>query len=495
MITAPTNVSFAAQGMAGVADATTADRHSARDAALRDLHDRLNRTEQAAQVSGAALDLLDKLARAGGLRHACQTLVSELQEFFACQRAAFGLRRPNRRNCRLAAISGLAQFDARSDFVRAVESAMNECVLRGATTIWPAGSDADRHALLAHQRLASLSGSDRITTVPLRGAAGEIVGTILLFDTAPEDYPSDVQPLLKVCERQLGQWIELVRRAEAGPIAGRFGAARRFLRVRAGKAALAVAALLAAALTLPLPYKIKCDCQVQPVTRRFVAAPFEGRLEKSFVKQGDVVRQGQELARMDGREIRWELAGLVAEHNRASKQRDAAMAAGKVADAQAAKLDMERCHLKIQLLEHRTENLEVRSPIDGIVIGGDLERAEGAPLTIGQTLFEVAPLEEMLVEVAIPEDEISSVAEGLDVSVRLDAYPGRDWHATLSKIHPRAEIRQSQNVFVAELQLQNNDRSLRPGMSGRARIVGPRRSLAWNLFHKPADWLARTLAW
>jgi RND family efflux transporter MFP subunit len=486
-------VSFVAQGWTDAANSASGDRHAADGSSSSDLHGRLDRAEYEAQFSAAVLELIDRLVQADDMQHAGLSLVSELQNYFGCQRVAFGLCQKKEWNCRLIALSGLGQFDPRSEFVRAVESALDECVLLGAATVWPAASDEKRQGTLAHQKLASLAHAEKVIGVPLRSTKEEIIGVLLFLGSGQLDRPAGFRAFLHVCERQLGKWIELVRRAQPGPLSRQMQRARQRAKTWQGKAVMAAAVLAAAVLAMPLPYKIKCDCQVQPFTRRFVVAPFEGRLEKSLVKQGEVVTQGQILARMDAREMRWELAGLVAERSRAAKQRDAAMATQKVADAQAAKLEMERLDLKIQLLEHRAENLEVRSPIDGIVISGDLERAEGAPLTVGQTLFEVAPLDQMVVELAVPEDDISYVREELDVAVRLDAYPGRTWTAPITKIHPRAEIRQSQNSFIAELHLDNSDEVLRPGMNGRAKIVGPRRALAWNLFHKAADWLARKL--
>jgi RND family efflux transporter MFP subunit len=226
-----------------------------------------------------------------------------------------------------------------------------------------------------------------------------------------------------------------------------------------------------------------------------VVAPFEGRLEKALVAPGDVVSAGDVVARMDGREIRWELAGLESELNAASKKRDSALALQNAAAAQLAKLDMERLELKIRLLEHRAENLEVKSPIGGIVTSGDLEKAEGAPVTTGATLFEIAPLDRMIAEVAVPEAEIAHVRTGQAVRIRLDAYPRRNWIATLDRIQPRAEIRDRANVFVAELTLDNSDELLRPGMKGHAEITGPRRSLAWILFHKAWESVALALGW
>jgi multidrug resistance efflux pump len=65
--------------------------------------------------------------------------------------------------------------------------------------------------------------------------------------------------------------------------------------------------------------------------------------------------------------------------------------------------------------------LDIKSPIDGVVISGDLKRAEGAPVAIGQTLYEIAPLDRMVAEVAIPDDEISRVRLAQSVTINLDA--------------------------------------------------------------------------
>jgi biotin carboxyl carrier protein len=493
MNTAMPHAGFATQEWAGLAaDSQLGDR-STQAAELAKLQEKLHAAERETRTLAAVLELLTKLEQSRDLRHACFTLVSELRGFLECDRVALGLCAGRQRSCRLMAASGMPQFDARSEFARAVEAAMGECLMRDALTIWPAADDSERHGTLAHQRLCSVTGIANAYSLPLRTEAAGRVGVLLFLGRERLGECSNIRPFVRICEARLGHSLDLIRRAEPGRLARMV---RTLVRDRTKcqlKAAVVAAALAFAGLSLPMPYKIGCACQVQPVTRRFVAAPFDGTLEKSLVKQGDVVAPGQVLARMDGREIRWELAGLVAERNRAGKQRDSALATHRVADAQAAKLDMDRLGLKIQLLEHRTENLEVKSPIDGVVISGDLDKAEGAPLSIGQTLFEIAPLERMVVDVEVPEEEISHVAERSGASVRLDAYPGRTWNATIAKIHPRSEIRDARNVFVAELNIENPDGLLRPGMNGRAKITGPRRALAWNLFHKPIDWLARTV--
>lgn len=238
------------------------------------------------------------------------------------------------------------------------------------------------------------------------------------------------------------------------------------------------------ALVTPVPYAVTCDCELQPVIRRFVAAPFEGALEKAFVEVGESVSVGQLLARMDGKEIRWEQAGNAAELERAAKERDAHLADQKFGEAQLAKLQMERLSLTTELLEHRSQNLEIRSPIDGIVVSGELKRAEGVRLSMGQSLFEVAPLDQLLVEVEIPEAELAYVPADAAASIRLEAFPGQKLEGSLRRICPRAELRRKQQVFVGEILLPNESGAFRPGMRGRVSIPAGRATLGWRLFHR-----------
>jgi multidrug efflux pump subunit AcrA (membrane-fusion protein) len=164
-----------------------------------------------------------------------------------------------------------------------------------------------------------------------------------------------------------------------------------------------------------------------------------------------------------------------------------------VAAAQIDQLELERLAHKRQLLARRIENLDIKSPIGGLVLTGDLDRSEGVPLTVGQPLYEIAPLDRMFAEIEIPDDEIEHVVEGQRVYVRLDALPGSALEGTLTELHPRSETRNGANVFIAEVMLDNPGEVLRPGMKGTAKIVTARRSLAWILFHRPWNWLASLL--
>lgn len=246
---------------------------------------------------------------------------------------------------------------------------------------------------------------------------------------------------------------------------------------------------------IPWQHCVSCDVTCEPATRRFVVAPFEGKLLRSLVGPGDPVEVDQVLAILDGGDLRSQIASLQAKIDQAVQRHSAALATGDGSQSQLQRLEIQHLRSEIELLQSRQRNLEIRSPIAGIVVSGDLQRAEGIPLQVGESLFEIAPLDRLIAEIAIPESDVCNVQTGMATSIRLDAIAGSQHHATLTQIHPRSEIRDQDSVFVAEAFIENQDLALRPGMHGTARIHAGYRSIAWLLCHRPYNALRGLIGW
>jgi RND family efflux transporter MFP subunit len=246
---------------------------------------------------------------------------------------------------------------------------------------------------------------------------------------------------------------------------------------------------------MPVPYSIKCPCVIEPLQRRHVVAPFDGILAESLVKPGTEVQLGDVLARLEPQEMQWRRGEVDAKQKQAAKRRDAAQAARKLGEAQIAVLEMEKLQAELDQLDDRLQHLEIRSPTNGVVAAGDLQKGIGAPVKIGQSLFEIAPLESLLIELAVPQGEIAWLDEDATVHVRLDSFPSHPLVSKLMAVHPRAECRDAQTVFIAEAPLENEDQRLRPGMSGRGKIDAGWQPLGWVLFHRPWSLFWRTVSW
>ncbi len=448
-------------------------------------HDAFDRTEEFAQQLIELLDLILAVELSGDPRQAHQRLAAQMSAYLDVDFVVVGVRDGHSEACRVAASNGNDDWELDGALTEIIEAAMDEAVLRDALTVCPPPDNQRQHAALAHQNLRTATGAAMVVSHPFRDGEGRVIGVLLAVAVEPPSEPHSVVRFMEMTAHRIGPCLDTCQPHPRPHVAQKIASVWNRLTARRKKTLAVAALVLLAILVFPVPYKVRCNCELQPALRRFVAAPFDGTLERNLVEMGDVVREGDVLARLDGREIRWELAGVTAEYERAAKDRDAAMAKQDTAAAQKAKLAMQRLELQRRLLEHRGETLNVVSPIAGLVIESALDDAAGAPLEVGQVLFEVAPLANMKFEIDIPEKEISRVESGMPVTVRLEAFPRRTWHGWIERVHPRAEIRRDESVFVAEATFENADGLLRPGMKGRAAVAGRRGPLVWNVCR---DW-------
>lgn len=250
---------------------------------------------------------------------------------------------------------------------------------------------------------------------------------------------------------------------------------------------LAASVLLGVLAIWPVHYRVACNAVVETSEQRLVSTPFEATLQATNVKPGDTVTKGEVLLVLDGRPLRLEREAVLAEAQQAAKEQDVALASGRVAEAQQSGLKKQQLQRRYDLLTDRLNRLEVISPIDGVVVSGDLEKYVGSVLERGKTLMEIAPMDRMVIEVEIPEHEIGYIDQGADARIKIDAVGGKSIDATIENIYPAAELRDDQNVFVGRIPLPNQNLQLKPGMRGDAVAYGPLRPWIWSWIRSPVE--------
>jgi hypothetical protein len=266
--------------------------------------------------------------------------------------------------------------------------------------------------------------------------------------------------------------------------------------VRRWRRWMAVAALsLGGVAAFPMPYMMYCNCELVTTDRRYAVAPYKGTLKDVFVTPGQVVSPGHLLATMDDRELRIEVAGKQAAFDREQNQIKVSRAAGDFAKARISELEAARINSEVTLLNHHLSNREIRSPIAGTIVQGDLAELSGAPVEVGSNLFEVAGLDEMLVQIEIPEYQYRYSTVGQEVGLHLEAFPYETYVGVIERLHPRATTRDTRNVFLAEIRIPNPAGQLRPGMKGQARVRGDAYPLAWKWLHHPYEKTRQFLGW
>jgi len=274
--------------------------------------------------------------------------------------------------CRLLTISGSPEFDKSSKSVETLETAMSETVQRNNTNCWSAGDSKTNIHSIPLKSLCEQQNAKSALIVPLICSDNETTGAICAIDIATDR-------------------IEISRRlleAAAMPLANSLAASQhrtgitqswkpaisKLLRGRTGLLTLMTGVALTLIMFLQWPYPVTCECQIEPVMRRFVVATFKGTLETMLVEPGDFMHQGDVLARMDPRELHWKRASLIADQNQAIKRRDSAQASREYTTQQLSRLEAERLGLEVELLDHRINNLEMKSPVDGVVVSAGTHR-------------------------------------------------------------------------------------------------------------------------
>jgi len=443
---------------------------------------------------GRLLDLFRRAASELDERRARQMAVDEVREYLGCDRVVLGLKR--RRRLQLAAISGAERIEATSPAHHAIEVAQAEAIATGNPIEYLASAPPNAETL-AHELLAAETRMPRLLTLPLPQERGAVT-----LQWAREALSPGEERLAEVGRQFVPLLFDLLERAKPNPLL--FGA-RRFWRKLGGNgrnAAVLSGAALAGLLAFPFPYKIKADCRLVPKTQRALAAPFDATLRQSTARPGDRVKKGDILAEMEPRDLKMKEAELVASREKALRQRDRALRnEGEGTDFSEAQLaDYEALGLgeELALVQRRIGQLTLAAPLDGVIVAGDLRRAEGQPIAQGQVLFEVAPLDELIVEIDIPDSEVRHVRPRQPVEYRIDAIAGTEWNSRLDRVHPQSEQREARNVFVGEAAAEkatDANTELRPGMRGRASITTDRRALIWILGHRLWDWLILRLFW
>ena len=178
---------------------------------------------------------------------------------------------------------------------------------------------------------------------------------------------------------------------------------------------------------------------------------------------------------------------FVKQYHLAMAQRDAAQVT--ITRAQIAQAEAE-----LALVEDQMDRTQVRAPLDGVIVTGDLSQSIGAPVERGELLFVVAPLDTYRIILQIDERDIAEVQVGQHGTLVLSAIPTRPLTFVVDTITPVSLVHEGRNYFRVEAQLHHTPAYLRPGMEGVSKIDIDRRLLLWNWTHRAIDWL-RLISW
>ena len=206
---------------------------------------------------------------------------------------------------------------------------------------------------------------------------------------------------------------------------------------------------------------------LMPEREAMVRAQVGGSVLETYAEQGQAVRAGQVLARIDGGGLQEAFlsarAGLTSARNNADiAQRELArsqklLAAGAIAErdieqtrrsAVAATAALADARARLSMAQKQVGNTTLTAPISGVV--SDRQASAGDVLQPGGAMFTIVDPSSMRLEAAVPAEYLSQVRIGNPVSFTVTGYPDREFVGRVARINPTADPATRQvRIFIS----------------------------------------------
>jgi biotin carboxyl carrier protein len=335
----------------------------------------------------------------------------------------------------------------------------------------------------------------------------------LMFAAKNEDkpFPNNARELVAWAGAQLAKALDAATHFQHIPLRPMMAAASRAIRAwtqdRRKKVLGSIgipAAVLAMVLLVPVHWKISTDSVVSPVRRAVVVAETSGKVESIAVKEGDAVKAGQLLAKLDDTDYRNQLAVSQQQMLRAQVEAARAQALGNEAERKIAELTAQREEEMIRRVKYLQSRTELRSPIDGVILTRNLRNREGEAMEAGKPFCEIGGRGDYELQMDIKQKDLGVVLGALrksgsiPVDFILIAQPAASHRTTLSgavNVSQMPEARKYGTVFIATAPIPPGSVSedlLKPGYTGKAKLRLGWRPLGWVLFRPFINYLRTT---
>jgi len=421
---------------------------------------------------------------------ACMEVASQLCDRLNCDRVTIGLKKGV--VVRAECISHLASFDERTQLIRRIEASMEECLDQDSVIVLPNSDDKELIDKAHRDFISNHSENTSVATFPLAGK--EQFGAITLERPATTPFDNDT---IAWCESVLGAIapiIELKRFEERSLFSKARDSLRRTCQSLLGPKHLKLKIAAAAAASVVLlasifngDHIVSAPAVVEGAQTQVIAAPIAGFVKTAEVRAGDKVTKGQLMARLDDRSLQLELRKWQGEENKIKKAHQEALAKKARTELSILRAKAEQIEAEHALVKERLERTELKAPFNGYVTSGDLSQSLGAPVSIGDVLFEVAPAEEYKVVVKVDERDMAGVDADKSGRVVIAAMPSDPIPFEVDQVVPLAISGEGNSYFRVEAKFDQATPDLRPGMEGVARLNMGERKLIWIWTHKLVD--------
>jgi len=246
---------------------------------------------------------------------------------------------------------------------------------------------------------------------------------------------------------------------------------------------------------------------IEPVVKVDVKSSLSGKVIDLLVLEGDKVRAGQVLARVEpdvnqAQTLAAVRSGLKLAQIRATdatrdvETNERLHREGYLSDTEMKNFrlkldtsieDLEAAKTRNRIVEESgipltgqistTDRVNIVSPMEGYVIKKNVEVGQTVTSGVssfneGTVIYTVADLLSMLIKASINEVDIGRVRLNMPVVITVDAFPYRRFDGTVTHISPAARLKDKVKVFDIEVTLKEQVPDFRAGMTANIEVRG-----------------------
>lgn len=335
--------------------------------------------------------------------------------------------------------------------------------------------------------------------LPLKDEEGPL-GVLALESKTPRFLNASHLELLKIFAGQATVAIRNAQLYRQVPLIGALGPIaakkRAFLALPKAKRIAAVSVVIAMLLFLILfPWNLKVggNAYVLPTRTATVNAEIDGVIDRVNYHEGDSVPAGAVVAALRSDEYLLNLNDARSRYAILERELTRVQAASGAAASQIERVRLEQTQREIAFNQTKLDQTQIRAPINGVIVTPKIEEKRGQFIRRGEAFCETADVNPVIVEAAVPEDDIGLVSVNQEVWLKANAFPSRKFVGRVTQISPQATTEQGARVFIVRAEIDNPEQSLRTGMIGRVKILTGPRSVGYVLIRDPLRWLQKKL--
>ena len=201
-------------------------------------------------------------------------------------------------------------------------------------------------------------------------------------------------------------------------------------------------------------------------------AEAQGTIRYIKVEEGDAVKKGEIIAKVDATSVNSQLATSEASLKKAQKDFERYQRlekAGAVSELQKeeAQLAVDNAKANLASVQQQLGFTTVYAPISGFVDQVSVE--DGSFVMPGNQIASIIQVDRLKMIIKVSEDELSSISVGQTVSVATDVYPTESFAGKVINVSYKAD---PSKKFKVTVEVDNNRaRPLRAGMFGEVKFA------------------------